>query len=250
MIPSSACPQRRADQPGNAGQHGDQCRQLHHPMGHHQGARPVSCGVTTPNGVCGMFAPALVSATQSRFFGSGAAGGTQRPPFAVCWGQSGRAGRPVRSFFETAAGSCLACGDFGRSGRVASFQRIERQPGRSRQHLMNFMPAPAPPARRPAHAQRPTAHRSCVGFYHMCDGPGDFTPRACGGVLVARSRGGAVAPAGEAPGMARQIVQRPFERLEPQGKPRAIDRIAGRRPRRDRRRLSVIFRGMRTLFEG
>jgi len=39
MIPSSACPQRRADQPGNAGQHGDQCRQLHHPMGHHRRER-------------------------------------------------------------------------------------------------------------------------------------------------------------------------------------------------------------------
>mgnify|MGYP001347545402 CR=1 FL=1 len=34
MIHSSACRQWRADQPGNAGQHGDQCRQLHHVGGH------------------------------------------------------------------------------------------------------------------------------------------------------------------------------------------------------------------------
>jgi hypothetical protein len=34
MIPSSACQPWRADQPGNAGEHGDQCRQLHHVVGH------------------------------------------------------------------------------------------------------------------------------------------------------------------------------------------------------------------------
>lgn len=34
MIPSSACPPWRADQPGNAGKHGDQCRQPHHAVGH------------------------------------------------------------------------------------------------------------------------------------------------------------------------------------------------------------------------
>jgi integrase len=35
MIPSSACPQLHVDQPGNAGEHGDQCRKLHHSAGHH-----------------------------------------------------------------------------------------------------------------------------------------------------------------------------------------------------------------------
>ena len=38
MIPSSACQPWRADQPGNAGQLGNQCRQLHHSVGHHLGS--------------------------------------------------------------------------------------------------------------------------------------------------------------------------------------------------------------------
>ena len=39
MIPSSACPPWRADQPGHAGKHGDQGRQLHHIVGHHRRGR-------------------------------------------------------------------------------------------------------------------------------------------------------------------------------------------------------------------
>jgi putative transposase len=34
--PSSACLQWRADQPGNAGERGDQCRQPHHGVSHHR----------------------------------------------------------------------------------------------------------------------------------------------------------------------------------------------------------------------
>lgn len=39
MIPSSACPPWRADQPGHAGQHGDQCRQLHEVVGRYPTVR-------------------------------------------------------------------------------------------------------------------------------------------------------------------------------------------------------------------
>jgi hypothetical protein len=34
--PSSACQPWRADQPGLAGQHGGQCHQLNHPVGHYR----------------------------------------------------------------------------------------------------------------------------------------------------------------------------------------------------------------------
>lgn len=41
--PLISCPQWRADQPGRAGQHGDQGRQLHHAVGHHRRRREALC---------------------------------------------------------------------------------------------------------------------------------------------------------------------------------------------------------------
>lgn len=174
-------------------------------------------------------------------------GGGRRHPTAAVRRMLGaeRAGRAACPLiFRDGRRFCLACTNLARSGRVASFQRVERQPGRSRQHLMNFMPAPAPPARRPAHAQRPTANDFRARFFAACGGLGVAAPQLCGRFLVGcasrygfpflRACGCAVAPAGEAPGLARQVVQRPFERLQPQDKPRRIDRIAGRRRRRNR----------------
>ena len=91
------------------------------------------------------------------------------------------------------------------------------------QNLVDLMGRPPARAGRASHPQRPKAANPAgvTGFFISRGGIATFLVlRACG---VA-----AIPPTGEAQGLARQVVERRGQRLEPAAETARIDRIVGR----------------------